>query len=244
LSGPTRKRFWDAVQVEDTPAGAGPGFTVRLDQQPVRLSNGAALRFTSRPLAEAVAAEWARAGDAKGGLFAPDDLVLTGLAGTMQEHVVPRPGDAADRLMGFAHGELLCFRAAHPAALSVLQDEAWQPWLDWLHATYGIRLLVGQGVMPLSQPEDALAALRELVGTRSPAVLTGLGVIVPALGSLVLGLALAAARLDAAEAFRLGRLDEDFQASRWGVDREAETRALRLHVEIAIAVRFMRLCDG
>ena len=242
MSAPARKRFWDAVQVEEMPAGAG--FTVRLDRQPVRLSNGAALRLTSRSLAEAVAAEWALAGDARGGLFGPDDLILTGLAGTMQEHVVPSPGDAADRLMGFALGELLCFRAAHPAALSVLQDEAWQPWLDWLHASYGIRLLTGRGVMPLSQAPDALAALRALLGRLSPAALTALGVIVPALGSLVLGLALAAARLDAAEAFRLGRLDEDFQASRWGVDREAETQALRLHVEIAIAVRFMRLCDG
>ena len=244
MSRPTRRRSWDAVQVEALAAETGPGFTVRLDRQPVRLPDGAVLRLPGRLLAEAVAAEWALAGDARGGLFGPDDLILTSLAGTMQEHVVPRPADAADRLTGFAHNELLCLRAAHPAALRASQDEAWQPWLDWLHATYGIRLLVGEGVMPLSQPGDALAALRQLVGTLSPATLTGLGVIVPALGSLVLGLALAAARLDAAEAFRLAHLDEDFQASRWGVDREADARARSLHAEIAIAVRFMRLCDG
>ena len=240
MSGRLRRRSWQAVQVE----AVERGFGVRLDAQPVRLANGATLRVASRKLAEAVALEWSLAGGGEGGLFGAEDLVLTGLAGTMQEHVAPAPGAAADRLTGFARSELLCCRAAHPAALVALQDEAWQPWLDWLQATYGVGLAVSRGIMPGSQPEAALMILRQRVGALSPAMLTGLGVIVPALGSLVLGLALAAGRLDAAEAFRLGRLDEDYQASHWGVDREASVQAARLGVEVAIAARFMQLAEG
>ena len=217
---------------------------MRLDAQPVRLPNGTSLRVASRKLAEAVALEWSLAGGGEGGLFGAEDLVLTSLAGMMQEHVAPAPDAAADRLMGFARSELLCCRAAHPAALAALQDEAWQPWLDWLQATHGIGLAVSRGIMPGTQPDAALAILRQRVGALSLAVLTGLGVVVPALGSLVLGLALAAGRLDATEAFRLGRLDEDYQASHWGVDREAAVQAARLGVEVAIAARFMQLADG
>ena len=235
-----RKRFWEGAHVE----GDAPEFSVRLDRQSVRLSSGVALRLPTRRLAEAVALEWNLAGGGPGGLFGPEDLILTGLAGTMQEHVAPMPAAAADRLMGFARSELLCCRAAHPDALSTSQDAAWQPWLEWLSAAHGVRLLVSRGVMPHPQPEAALATLRALVGTLSPATLTGLGVVVPALGSLVLGLALAEGRLDAVEAFRLGRLDEDFQASFWGVDREAEAQAARLRTEVAVAARFMRLADG
>lgn len=235
-----RKRCWDVAHVEDS----APGFAVRLDQRPLRLSNGAALLMASRPLAEAVVLEWNLAGGGRDGLFGSDDLILTGLAGTMQEHVAPAPGACVDRLMGFARSELLCCRATHPATLSALQDAAWQPWLDWLHAAHGVRLLASKGIMPRPQPEAALALLRRLVGTSSHAVLTGLGVAVPALGSLVLGLALAEGRLDATEAFRLGRLDEDFQASHWGRDREAEAQAARLRVEVAMAARFMQLAGG
>lgn len=240
MSGVRRVRFWDDVHVV---AEAG-GFSVRLDARPVRVMNDAVLRPVGRTLAEALAAEWRLAGGGKGGVFGAEDFVLNGLAATMQEHVLPAPDAAADRLMGFADGELLCYRARFPDVLAALQAEAWQPWLDWLHATHAIRLRVTAGIIPVAQPEPALATLRQVLGRSSAAVLTGLGVVVPGLGSLVLGLALAERRLDAAEAVALARLDERFQTSHWGMDREAEAQAARLQVDIALAARFMTLADG
>lgn len=220
------------------------GYAVRLDARPLRLAGGAVLRPTGRALAEAVAAEWSLAGEQVGGSFGPDDVMLTALAGTMQEHVAPAPEVAAERLAGFAGSDLLCYRATGPAALVALQAEAWQPWLDWLRTDHGIDLMVCQGLMPVTQPEPVLMEMRRLVAGLSPVILTGLGVAVPGLGSLVLGLALAEGRLDAAEAFRLGRLDEAFQASHWGTDREAEAQAARLYADIAVAARFMSLAAG
>jgi chaperone required for assembly of F1-ATPase len=64
---------------------------------------------------------------------------------------------------------------------------------------------------------------------------------VPALGSLVLGLALAEGVLDAAEAHRLGALDELFQAELWGEDEEAARRRANIAADIALAERFIRL---
>ena len=235
-----RKRFWETAHVVVEP----DGFGVRLDQRPLRLSGGEPLRMRSRPLAEAVALEWRLAGGEKGGLFGTDDLVLNGLASTMQTHVAPFTAETADRLMGFANGELLCYRAEGPAPLVALQQERWQPWLDWLRITHGVELTVVHGIMPAVQPEHAVARLRIALQALSPASLTGLGVVVPALGSLVLGLALAARQVDADEAFRLGRLDEDFQTSLWGVDPEAEAAATRLRIDVTLAVRFMELADG
>ena len=71
--------------------------------------------------------------------------------------------------------------------------------------------------------------------------LAALGIAVPALGSLVLGLALAEGELDAATAHALGCLDELFQAELWGEDAEAAARRAGIAADIALAERFLRL---
>ena len=63
--------------------------------------------------------------------------------------------------------------------------------------------------------------------------LAALGVVVPALGSLVLGLAMAEGRLDAVTAHALGALDELFQAEAWGEDAEAAARRAAIADDIA-----------
>ena len=61
------------------------------------------------------------------------------------------------------------------------------------------------------------------------------------LSSLVLMLAVVEGHIDAAEAFRLSRLEEEFQAQQWGHDMEAQTRALRLKGEILDTAHFLGL---
>jgi chaperone required for assembly of F1-ATPase len=72
-------------------------------------------------------------------------------------------------------------------------------------------------------------------------VLAGLGVIVPALGSLVLGLALSRGLLGPAEAQNLSCVDEDFQAELWGVDEQAADRRRRILAELEESARYMAL---
>jgi chaperone required for assembly of F1-ATPase len=62
-------------------------------------------------------------------------------------------------------------------------------------------------------------------------------------GSLVLGLALAHGVLNPAQAFQLSRLDENFQAERWGEDKEAQDRASALARELDVATHFHALAD-
>ena len=97
------------------------------------------------------------------------------------------------------------------------------------------------GVVPIRQHHDSIGALRRAVGGYDPYTLAALGIAVPALGSLVLGLALAEARLDAAAAFALAALDELFQVEQWGEDAEAAHRRAQVAADIALAERFIRL---
>jgi chaperone required for assembly of F1-ATPase len=64
---------------------------------------------------------------------------------------------------------------------------------------------------------------------------------VPALGSLVLGLALAEQRVDPATSHALGALEELFQAEQWGEDAQAAVRRQAVADEIALAARLIVL---
>ena len=100
---------------------------------------------------------------------------------------------------------------------------------------------VTNGVVPVRQHRDSVNALRQVVGAYDPYMLAGLGIAVPVLGSLVLGLALAEARLGAAAAYALSALDELFQAEQWGEDEEAAKRREMVATDVAVAERFIRL---
>jgi chaperone required for assembly of F1-ATPase len=95
--------------------------------------------------------------------------------------------------------------------------------------------------MHIQQPPQAIAALRRAVAALDADTLAGLGIAVPALGSLVLGLALAEQRLSAEQAYALACLDETFQIEQWGEDAEAAARRGRIAADIALAAQFVNL---
>jgi chaperone required for assembly of F1-ATPase len=97
--------------------------------------------------------------------------------------------------------------------------------------------------MPISQPETALNALQTAVARLDPYALAGMGVLVPALGSIVLGLAVAHGRLTAPQAHRLSILDELFEEERWGQDTDAARRRAYVARDIDDAARFMALAS-
>ena len=134
-------------------------------------------------------------------------------------------------------------RAAEPADLAASQVVGWQPCLDWLVESHGARLATTEGLIAIEQPEAGLATMRALVAEFDTLPLAALHTVTAASGSLVIGLALADGRIDAGEAWRLCRLDEAFQAERWGLDPETESQGEKLRVEIAAAARFLELCS-
>ena len=117
-------------------------------------------------------------------------LPLTCLAATAQDRILPDPAPVASALATYAETDLLCYRAEHPAKLVQRQAAAWQPWLDWVAATHGARLMQVSGIIHVKQDPAALQAVQDAYARQPVPVLAALGVAVPALGSAVLGLAL------------------------------------------------------
>jgi chaperone required for assembly of F1-ATPase len=231
------KRFWDTATIEP----ATEGYAVLLDGRKLHLPGGALLTVGAEPLACAIAEEWQTAGGAKGGEMSFADTPLTRLAGTAQYRIAPDPAPTVDALARYAESDLLCYRAEAPEALVHRQARAWQPWLDWAALFYDAPLQTSSGIRYVKQHRDSIAALRRAVAAFDASALAALGVAVPSLGSLVLGLALAERQLDAATAHTLGCMDELFQAKAWGEDAEAAARRRAVAADVAVAARFLEL---
>jgi chaperone required for assembly of F1-ATPase len=217
------------------------GYAILLDSKPMHLPGGAVLRVDAEPLARAIAEEWQVAGGANGGEMSFADTPLTRLAGTAQQRIAPDPAPTVDAIARYAETDLLCYRAEGPEKLVARQKREWQPWLDWAAMTYKAPLRVGTGIAFVKQHRGSVAALRGAVAELDIAALAALGIAVPALGSLVLGLALAEQQLDAEAAHALGALDELFQVEAWGEDAEAAARRASIAAEIALAGHFLHL---
>ena len=231
------KRFWDTA----TFAAEGNGYVILLDGRPMHLPGGGVLLVRAAKLAAAITAEWQAAGGAKGGVIRFSDTPLTRLAGTVQQRIAPDPAPIVDAVARYSESDLLCYRADTPETLARRQAQAWQPWLDWAALTFDAPLRVVTGVGHVRQHHDSIRALRNAVAGLDVDALAALGVAVPALGSLVLGLALAAGQLDAVTAHALGCLDELFQAELWGEDAEAAVRRRAIAEEVELATRYLAL---
>ncbi len=227
------KRFWSNA----TPLQDSGLYTVQLDKRAVKMPSGAPLAVPHAALAKAIAQEW----NGAGAEFSPDDLPLTQLACTAQERVAPHRAEIITQLVGYGLNDLLCYRADSPEPLVSRQHAEWDPWLRWMEATHGIGLITTIGLMPVNQLPWTAGKLEALLITRTEYELAGLGVLIPALGSFVLGIATAEAALDPETACATAALDELWQAGQWGEDSEDAFRRAKILADVEAAARFIRL---
>jgi chaperone required for assembly of F1-ATPase len=230
------KRFWKTTKI----TAMGGAHAVELDGRPVKLPSGKPLAVPFKALAEAIAEEWADAPQD----FSPDNLPLTRLASTAQERIAPHRAEIIGQLAAYGMNDLLCYRAEAPDDLVYQQSATWDRWLQWADDTYGAPLQITAGLVPINQPPSTGETLRETLSSLSDYTIAALGVIVPALGSLILGLALTAKALEPQAACDAASIDELWQEQQWGTDREAVLRRTKIFEDVAISTRFMYLCSA
>ncbi|MCH8999586.1 MAG: ATPase [Proteobacteria bacterium] len=232
------QRFYKTAAVEAVDGATdGAGFGVTLDGRRIKTPAKAEMILPGRGLAEAVAAEW----DEQGEEVDPAAMPITGLAWTALDLVRPGRARVIEDLAAYAAHDLLCYRAEAPTELVARQQELWQPLLDWAARTLDAPLNVTAGVISVAQPAASLSALRSAVESKDDFELTALSGAVTAAGSLVIGLALGAGRIDAAAAFEAAQLDESYQIERWGEDPEAARRRTAIHADLEAAARLVAL---
>lgn len=225
------KRFYKDVSV----AESGGGFQLLLDGRPVRTPAKNTLVLPTRALADSIAAEWAAQGDT----VDPVSMPHLKLANAVIDGVAANRADVIAAILRFGENDALCYRAHEPPELARQQHEGWDPMLAWAERRFGARLAAAAGLTHIDQPPEALAALGAAVAAHDDFSLAALHVLASVTGSLVLALALSHGETSAAHAFKLSRIDEAYQAEKWGQDAEAETRARNLARELGKAAEFI-----
>lgn len=226
------KRFWKNAASQ--PLGAG--FVLMLDGKSQRTPAGRNYLCPTQALADAVVAEWQKAPEK----FDPRQMPMTQLVATTQDVVVPGRDKIIQQVADYAASDLLCFRAAEPAALAAQQNEIWQPYLDWASARFGATLLHTQ-TLQLTQAPEALAALHAAVAALDEFHLTVLRQAADVTGSLILGLALVQGWRDAKTIVGAAELETDFQITHWGSDPAAEARRKAIERDLAELERLLVL---
>jgi chaperone required for assembly of F1-ATPase len=230
------KRFYK--EVSSSPVEGG--FGVLLDGRPVRTPGKNLLALPTEDLAAAIAAEWRGQGDE----VVATSMPLLRLANSVIDGVTANRQGVIDAVMRFAENDLLCYRAHQPAELVARQSLGWDPWLDWARRRHDANLTVATGFDHVDQPPDALAFLRQAVEVLDPFALGALHVIASITGSLVLALAVVDGAASGAQVFALSRIDELYQAEKWGEDAEAAKRATALAHELDKAVELTTLAGA
>jgi chaperone required for assembly of F1-ATPase len=168
-------------------------------------------------------------------------MPITRLANSVLDAISTEDQIAAvrDDIAKYFGSDLLFYRASHPEALIEREAAAWDPVLFWVAEELNAHFILAEGVMHVSQPEQALAAVRAALPADSWRV-AALHMVTTITGSALLALALLRGRLSADEVWAAAFVDENWNAEKWGLDEEAAARRAARKVDFEGAVAVLR----
>ena len=227
-----RRRFYQTVGLDKQPGG----YAVLLDGRPVRTPARRALAAPVEPLAQALADEWS----AQREVVDPATMPLTRLANSIIDGVADAVEAVQAEVAKFLASDLVCYRAGSPAGLVERQTQHWDPLVAWARDALGARLLLGEGVMFVQQPDDALAAAACAIPS-DPWRLGAVHAITTLTGSALIALAVAQGQLSTADAWVAAHVDEDWNMLQWGQDAQALERRAAREAEMQAAATVLAL---
>lgn len=230
------KRFWTTTATVKVDGG----YSITLDDRPVKTPAKASLILPTASMAAAVSKEW----DAQEGQVDPGTMPVTRGANAAIDKVATQKAEVVQLLAAYGETDLLCYRAADPAALMAQQAAAWDPLLDWAACTYGVRLQTGKGVMHVPQDADGLVGLKAQLDQMTAFELAGAHDLISLSGSLIIALAVTQGHITPQEGWTISRLDEDWQISQWGEDEEAQMQEKIKKAAFCDAARFFEMCKN
>ncbi len=230
MKWPGTKRTWARTSVH--PTECGNGYFVALDETPLLTPGKNVLAVPTRELAGIVAREW---GDQVTDVVLAS-LPVTRLCNSAIDRVDDIRTEVIDRALRYGESDLLCYRSAENMDLSQRQSQVWDPVLNWAERDLAASFAVTSGVVPVEQPASSLKAIRSLLEGYDAFTLSAMQELVTLSGSVLLALAVVRRFRSPEAAWLASRVDEDWQAERWGLDLEAAenaTRARRAFMEAA-----------
>ncbi|MEO1041828.1 MAG: ATP12 family protein [Pseudomonadota bacterium] len=222
------KRFYSDVTVEPV----GGGFAIALDGRVAKTAGRNDLIAKGETLARALCDEW----DAQTEEIRLDAMPLTRIHGFVIDAGDHGRGEFAETIASYASSDLLCYRA-DDQTLAARQKALFDPFLDRARED-GLSFVITEGLLPVEQPEDTLAAIRARVAAMPTEELFPRKLLTEITGSAILALY---AEKSPEDAIAAARLDETYQAEKWGLDGEAEAKERALRRDYDDVLRYFGL---
>jgi chaperone required for assembly of F1-ATPase len=230
---PLPKRFYKSVALTDQ-------LGIALDGRTVKTPLKAPLVLPTRPLAEAVAAEW----DAQVDVINPRAMPLTKLANTAIDRAVSERPKITAEILEFAGSDLVCYRAESPAGLVLREATYWDPIISWAKVDLGIDFATVNSITQRRQSAAALQTLEAHIKSLNPFTFVAVHNLTTLTGSALLAAMVAAGKIPSDAAWLAANVDEDWQIETWGEDAEASARRAGRFNEFSACVRFVNLAHN
>jgi chaperone required for assembly of F1-ATPase len=227
-----RKRFYQKTSVDQSEGG----YRVLLDGKPVKTPARRTLAAPSSALAQAIADEW----DAQKDVIDPSKMPLTRLANSIIDGVADAPGPVTEEIVKYLGSDLLFYRAGGPEGLAAAQERHWDPVIAWARDDLGARFILAEGVVFVTQPDEAIEAARRAIPD-NPWALGAVHSVMTLTGSALLALAFAAKKLDTDSAWAAAHVDEDWNLTTWGQDEAVAARRASRFLDMQAAARVLAL---
>ncbi|MBB3033481.1 chaperone required for assembly of F1-ATPase [Erythrobacter lutimaris] len=221
---------------EATRPDGGRGWQVHLDGRPVKTRLGAPQVVPTEALAELLRREWAQAPQE----FDASAFALRDLADRAIDTIESNRDAVIDRLLAFADGDTLCYRAEPDEAVARRQAQVWEPVVAQIEADLAITLNRTHGIIHRPQSEASQTAIRARLEKENVFVLAGLDAASSLAASLCVALSGLRDDADAKALWAAANLEEDYQAEQWGIDEEARARRDAREAEFTRAIEFAR----
>ena len=230
---PLPKRFYKSVAITNQ-------LGIALDGRNVKTPLKAALVLPTRPLAEAVAAEW----DAQVDVINPHAMPLTKLSNTAIDRATAEKSKIAAEILEFAGSDMVCYRAESPAGLVLRQTTHWDPVIAWAKADLSVNFTTVNTITHKRQPPAALQALEAHIKLLDPFSFVAVHNLTTLTSSALLAAMVGVGKIRPDAAWLAANVDEDWQIETWGEDNEAMARRAGRLNEFSACVRFVNLAHN
>jgi chaperone required for assembly of F1-ATPase len=211
---PHPRRFYKVATTIESDGGYAVSLDGRIPKTPAKSS----LVLPSLAVAQLVAAEW----DAQGEQVIPASMPLTRLVNVVIDRAALTRQAMVEEVVKYAGTDLVCYRAPNPKSLMDAQAAAWDHLMHWAATTHDVHLTTTFDAMAIPQPVASLVALRNAIERYDDWHLTALAFANGLAGSAIVALALVDRHIDGETAFKAIRVEENWQAARWGADPDEE----------------------
>lgn len=238
LPSALRKKFYKEVSIT---SDNGNHFEINLDGRKVKTPNGSVLKVMTKTLALAVANEW-RCQDQ---VIRSSEMHLTTLANTAIDNPMRVTKESqVSSIIEFLSTDTLCFRVRDPEELEKIQEEKWDPIVEWFMNEFDVDISVTPDIFATPVPEDAKEAITKHLSSYDLPSLIALNFVVENLKSTILSLALLKRRLSVEEAISLSRLETEFQTAKWGnIEWAHDIDLTQTRARVAAGILFVHLSN-